>query len=521
MKIDAQISYNKVASSQDTDAHLVLSLTAPTRSGAAGRPHICIVPVIDVSGSMSGAKLDYAKRSAIKLIEHLKPGDYCGLIVFETGVRTIVAPQRLTAETKEQIKVEIGKLRTGGSTNFSGGLLSALELLEKLDLPDGIIQRVVMFTDGEANAGVATKPDELIRLLTNAGRATVSAFGYGADVNAQFLLDFAKEGKGNYAFIENPDDALTAFGKELGGLLSTYATNLVVHLDPLADHEITSVVSDVDADQEPIGGDVTIRLSDILEEETRHLVLAIKLKAQKNAFPRAVNVFDAKLSYDIVDAMGKKNRQTLETKAKVHFVKAGEEDQTPSSELAQLISLTEIIRAQIEAEEAAKKGDFEEARKVMHVAAARSRRRGGAGQEQIAHLAQEIGDRIGSHEALVANQGYLRSVQAGVTRGMGAASYEGEANVVLDAFSAIVGGSSNSIQTDMMANFSAPSISPGEASIGPGIDNQLVPSTTIHGLFVPEVNMSSGGLIVTPTPAPMTVSSPAKKPIKKVRSSRW
>lgn len=518
MKIDAQLSYSKFRFDQDTDAHLVLSITAPVKDGEAARPPICIVPVIDVSGSMSGEKLDYAKRSAIKLIEHLKVGDYCGLIAFDSHVRTVSPVQKLTAEGKEKIKAEIGKLRTGGSTNFSGGLLTALEALEKLDLPAEVLQRVVMFTDGHANAGIAQKPPEIIRLLTNAGRATVSAFGYGSDTDQQFLLDFAKEGKGNYAFIQDPDGALSAFGKELGGLLSTYATNLDVILDPLAGHEIVQVVSDVEAEQEAIGGNVNVKIPDILGEETRHIVLAVKLKAQNNAGPRAVNVFDVKLGFDVVDALGKKERKTLEVKAKAQFVKHGEQDKAPSPRLDEIIALAQLVRAQIEAEEAAKKGQFEVAQAMMKTAGAAIRRRGCV---RVADVADGIGARLGDQHVYAANQGYLRSMQQGVTRGVGGSGYAVDA---ADDLGVLGLSLSNSAQESFTKSFTAPAESVPSAAPVPDLSDLW--SGMAPGTFtVTDTGPDLGSLLMgtaEPVPEPAKAPEPAKtKPIRQGKSSRW
>lgn len=531
MKLDAQLSFTKFRHDQDSDAHLVLTLTAPVKDGEAARPAICIVPVIDVSGSMSGPKLDYAKRSAIKLIEHLKVGDYCGLIAFDSTVRTVVEPQRLTLESKDRIKAEIGKLRTGGSTNFSGGLLAAMEAVDKLDLAEGVLQRIVMFTDGQANAGIATKAPDIIRLLTNAGRATVSAFGYGSDVDQQFLLDFSKTGKGNYAFIQDPDGALTAFGKELGGLLSTYATNLVVRLDPLAGHEITSVVSDVEAEQEAIGGNVTIRVPDILGEESRNLVLAVRLKEQKQAFPRAVNTFDVKVEFDVIDATGKKERKTAEVKVKAHFVKEGEEDKTPIEALDNVIALAQVIRAQIEAEELAKKGNYVAAASVMQATADRTRRRG---RLAAAGAAEGLAARLGDQEVYGSrqNQAYLRSFQAGGTRGMGAAMYAADAQVELQSLGVVL---QNSTQASTSTSFtegaeSVPAVNvvPAVAPAVPGANPLLMVQPLSVGPVEPLVGPSLTGSIPDPalaalwaTPEVPVEPEAPKMPIKQARSSRW
>ena len=449
MKIEAALTYGKIRHDQDKDAHLVISLTAPAKEGEIRAP-ICVVPVVDISGSMAGAKLDYAKRSAIKLIEHLRPGDYCGLIAFESRVHVIIPPQKITAEIKDKLKAEVGKLHTIGGTNFAGGMLKAVEMVNALDLPSGVIHRIIMLTDGQANEGPATAPKDIIKLFSaNAGRVTASAFGYGNDATQDFLGDFAKECKGNYAYIRDPDGALTAFGKELGGLCSTYGTDIVLEINGLAGHSIESVVSDVDADEEEVGGEVVVRIPEILAEERRDIILAVKLKSQKQALPRPVNVFDVKLGYASIATDGKKETNSVEAKAKAHFVKQGEEDAKPIEALDKIVGLAEIIRAQIEAEEKAKKGDFTAAAAVMHNAANHVASRG---YEILAAAANKTAGSVGSHAMYAADQGYLRSYRAAGTRGMGVSEIDEGAAVMLCAAGVNL---SNSSQTSTSASFIA------------------------------------------------------------------
>jgi Ca-activated chloride channel family protein len=514
MKIDARLTFDKIRHDQDKTAHLVLTLTAPTKAGEEARQNLCVVPVIDVSGSMAGEKLEYAKRSALKLIDHLKPGDVCGLIAFESNVHVIISPKRITNEVKDALKAEVGKLRPMGGTNFAGGMMKAIELIEKLDLPDGFLQRVIMLTDGQANQGPATKPADINKMLAaNAGRVTVSAFGYGTDTDQNFLGDFAKIGKGNYAFIRDPDGALAAFGKELGGLASTFATDLTIEVSPLVGHSIERVITDVEAESEDVGGEVNLKIPDVLAEEQRHVVFAVKLKEQKQAFPRAVNVFEVKFGYDIIDAQGKREHKTGEAKAKVHFVKAGDEDAKANSDLDKVAGLHEVIRAQLDAEEQVKKGNFHGAQQLMVAAAGNVRRRG---LVMAASAADGIGVRLGNQESYNVSKGYLRSFSGGGTRGTSLSSGDAEAVEELASYGV-------QLETSLQASTS-------NSFTGGAVVSPVPPVAPVDlGLFTqPVVNLGQNPILVAPLPqtkldAPPTlgVVKPAKK-IKQTKSStRW
>lgn len=454
MKVEAALTLEKIRHDQDTDAHLVLTLTAPAIEAQTKRPRLCVIPLIDVSPSMyenNGEKIAYAKRSVDKLIDHLAPTDYCGLVQFSMEAQVVQRPMKVTADNKAILKRAVADLRQGNATNIADALLKGLELGNKLDLPGDVIVRVVLFTDGVANRGPATDLAGLVKLLeANLGSCTASAFGYGADADQNLLGELAKKGSGNYAFVQNPDDALTAFGKELGGLLSTYATNLLLNIAAVGEHEITEIVSDVDSEEEKIGQGVRIKIPDILAEEVRHIVLGVKLKAQKgNGGPRPVNVFSVKAGWDILDANSKKERKGDEAKAKVQFVKEGEESKEPNADLAKVISLAQVVRAQLEAEEMAKKGNFSGAVQRMKVAARDLQHNGHA---QAAYLADQVSSRLGSAQAYHDNGGYLRSVTTGGTRSMGGASYDASASADLQGFGLSM---SNSMQTSTSNAFSA------------------------------------------------------------------
>lgn len=486
MKVEAHLTLDKIRHDQDTDAHLVLTVTAPPIEAQTKRPSLCIIPVIDVSPSMfehRGEKIAYAKRSVEKLIEHLGPGDYCGLVQFSSSAEVLQKPVKITADSKATLKRKVTELSCGNATNIADALLVGLDLGNKADLPGSVIVRVILFTDGQANRGPATKQGDLVRLLeANLGSCTASAFGYGSDADQNLLGELAKKGSGNYAFVQNPDDALTAFGKELGGLLSTFATNMLINVSACANHEITAVISDVDSEEEKIGQGVRIKIPDILAEEVRRIVLGVKLKAQKAGGPRAVNVFEVKAGWDILDVNSKKERKGIEVKAKVQFVSKDDAQKTPNAELDKVVSLAEVIHAQLEAEDFAKKGDYKGAQKRMKLAANHATSRG---HGQAAYLADQVGARVGSAHDYGSNGGYLRSVSGGVNRGYGVASYDAGAHADLMHAGVAQASLSNSSQTSTSNAFAG-----GAPLVG-------TPAPAHFDLFAPQPHtaVAPGGIV--------------------------
>ena len=410
MKIETKFTHDKVRFDKTNDIHLVVSLKAPKLDWEAKRPPVCIIPIIDVSTSMGGDKLDYAKKTLIKLIDHLRPGDFCGLGAFSTGIYPIQAPIEMTQTSKDALKVKVGELAVVASTHFSGGLELGLKWGSTVDIGNMLV-RVIMLTDGQANHGISDAQG-LAKIVDTRGKTTVSCFGYGTDANQELLADLAKRGEGNYAFIKDPDEALSAFGKELGGLLSTYAQNIVLDLAPHNGHKIEEVVSDVDVEEKD--SKVVIKLGDLLSEEERHVVIAMKLSEQSQALPREMNIVDIKIDYDLI-IDGKREHRQEEQKAKIRFVKAGEEQDKPTKEVDQIVGMAQVGKIQIEAEDHAKKGDFKGAvAKMSSLMMSLDAR----GHEKLHAFAGGVQSRLVSSQAYASSQGYLRSSKGYATRGM-------------------------------------------------------------------------------------------------------
>jgi Ca-activated chloride channel family protein len=295
MKTTARLTFEKVRFDEANDVHLVVSLQAPHEERGGVRPPVCVIPVVDVSGSMAGEKLHFAKQSVLKLVDHLAPGDFCGVVAFSTQVETLAPPAAMTAAAKEELRGLVGRLAPRHNTNLGGGMLAGLDHARVARLPPGMRVRVVLFTDGLANEGPAKTRADLLRLLeANLGEATLSAFGYGGDADPELLRDLATLGKGNYAHVAGPEDALTAFARELGGLFSTWAQRIEITVAPRDGLVLTDVVSDVDATEER--GAVRIRIPELLVEEERNVVLAGRLAPR--AAPGAEAVAEVTVAYE-------------------------------------------------------------------------------------------------------------------------------------------------------------------------------------------------------------------------------
>jgi Ca-activated chloride channel family protein len=474
MEIQARFTHDKLDHSQDNTTHLVVSLQAPALDWVAKRPKVCVLPVIDLSGSMRGDKLAYAKKSAHKLVEHLQPGDVAGLAMFHDFARVIVEPAEVTAEHKDKLHQAIEKLHIGGGTNFADGLVQAVKVIQQLDLAPSYLHRVIMFTDGQPTIGITDNQAILKMLKGCRSRATVSAFGYGDEgggvwngCDQNFLGELATLGEGNYAYVKDPDDALAAFGKELGGLLSTYATNLIVEVEPAGGHQIKKVVTDIEH-EEDVTGKVEIPISTILSEEARHLVFEVALAKQKNAFPRQSTVVSVRLSYATLTEGGSREAQSVTAKGQLRFVKPDEAQSEPHKDVDQIVALHQTIRAQLEAEKEADQGNYEIAAQYMEDIGVQIAARG---HEGVAGAAKQMCFYMADAQQYTSNAGARRGFARGGTRSYGVSHMDHQTSVALADCNVSL---SNSAQDQMGAAFTV-----GEGNAGTVVPDAPATSSDI------------------------------------------
>jgi Ca-activated chloride channel family protein len=423
MKTFARLASESFRFDTSIKTHLVVSFLAPPLEEKAKRPPVCVIPVIDISTSMEGPKLQQAKQSVMKLISHLGPQDRCGVVTFSNSVTVVSGPVEMSPNAKADLRLRVGDLRVAGNTNLAGGMLAGLELGNLPALPDGMLVRVILFTDGHANAGGATTSAQLLPLLdAHRGRVTLSAFGYGQDADQELLSDLANRGAGNYAFVATPADASSAFARELGGLLSTWATDLGVQIVPAPGVVIRSVLSDVDARQK--GGELVLHVDDLLAEEERHLVLQVELEPCRE--PATLPAFQVTGSYTRL-AGGARKGCRFSHAVEVARVEARLAFPQPHPELDTIIAQAELLRAQLDAEELARGGDYDGAVMVLYQSALRLEARG-HGDE--ARAARAMSSKMRSAPAYEASGSYRKSMQAGLRRGSTSA-LDGEAGMHL------------------------------------------------------------------------------------------
>ncbi len=192
--------------------------------------------VIDRSGSMSGASLDQAKLCAELIVDGLRPIDTLAIIAFSNEVDEVWPIQPVT--NKAEIKKQIQSIHATGDTNLHGGWLEGVAQLVNVH-EEGSLSRVIVLSDGLANKGELSL-DEITRQCQRmaATGITTSTCGVGERFSERFLTAMAESGEGNSYYGELAEDLSDTFLEELSLLKHTYAKEVVLKVNPLADVKI-------------------------------------------------------------------------------------------------------------------------------------------------------------------------------------------------------------------------------------------------------------------------------------------
>jgi Ca-activated chloride channel family protein len=190
-----------------------------------------LVFLIDVSGSMSDDnKLPLLKQSLKILVRELREQDKVSIVVY-AGAAGLVLPPTSGAD-KQTIIDALEKLQSGGSTAGGAGIMLAYKTAEENFIREGN-NRVILATDGDFNVGTNSNSD-MENLIVEKRKSGVflTCLGYGMgnykDSKMEILAD---KGNGNYAYIDNIQEANRFLGKEFKGSMFAIAKDVKIQIE--------------------------------------------------------------------------------------------------------------------------------------------------------------------------------------------------------------------------------------------------------------------------------------------------
>ena len=193
-----------------------------------------VVFVIDISGSMSGQKIEQTRQAMFTILSQLRASDSFNIVLFNGGTELWRSSASFaTSENIKKGKVFVEKrVKAGGSTNINSALLLALEHLtnttnQQNSLIAGNFPMVLFLTDGDPTAGVTnTKTIRNNIYNENKIKASIFALGFGFRMNFDFLTALSIENGGNSRRIYPDKDATS----QLEGFFDEISTPLLLRV---------------------------------------------------------------------------------------------------------------------------------------------------------------------------------------------------------------------------------------------------------------------------------------------------
>ncbi len=194
-------------------------------------PNSNFVFLIDVSGSMSDEnKLPLLKQSMKILVNELRPEDKVSIVVYAGAAGLALPPT--SGNKKETIINALDQLQAGGSTAGGEGINLAYKIAMENFIKNGN-NRVILATDGDFNVG-ASSDNDMERLIEEKRKSGVflTCLGYGmGNYKDSKMETLANKGNGNYAYIDNIQEANRFLSKEFKGSMFAIAKDVKIQIE--------------------------------------------------------------------------------------------------------------------------------------------------------------------------------------------------------------------------------------------------------------------------------------------------
>ena len=194
-------------------------------------PSSNLVFLIDISGSMDMPNRLPLLQSAFRLlVNNLRAKDTVTIVVYGGAVAVNLNPT--SGAEKEKILKVIDELTPGGSTPGESGIRLAYNIAQSHYIKGGN-NRVILATDGDFNVGLKTE-DELDELISQRRQSGIylTCLGVGmGNYKDSKIQTLARKGNGNFAYLDNFQEAEKVLMTEFTQTLYAVADNVSMNVD--------------------------------------------------------------------------------------------------------------------------------------------------------------------------------------------------------------------------------------------------------------------------------------------------
>ncbi|HSM55250.1 MAG TPA: VWA domain-containing protein [Candidatus Sulfomarinibacteraceae bacterium] len=176
----------------------------------SARKDVNLVMLLDVSGSMSGGKMESVRRSAVQFVEQMGDDDYLSIISFSSTPQPLVKHQRV-GDDRQNIINTIQNLQARGDTALYDAIGDGASLLSNTASSE-TSNALVVLTDGLDTSSFRYNSESAAQALAD-GDATVFTIAFGNDADEALLERLALRANGN--FFHGDEASIAAIYEEM------------------------------------------------------------------------------------------------------------------------------------------------------------------------------------------------------------------------------------------------------------------------------------------------------------------
>jgi Ca-activated chloride channel family protein len=300
LMMEGRLGHSKLLSTKDNETMLLVNVTADKAAVGNTAAPLNLGIVIDRSGSMKGRRLQQALDAARGMVRRLRDRDVVSVVTYNTTTQVVSAPTQVDSFSRDRVLAAIDTITAEGDTCISCGIDAGMEQVRQRS-GAGMIDRLLLLSDGEATAGV--RDVEGFRSIGSRVRnmgASISSVGVDVQYNERVMNALAIESNGRHYFAENASTLTRVFDEELDSLVKSVAKGSEVAIDLAPGVEVERVF---DRTFRREGNKLFVPLGTFSSGEEKTVLVSLRV-------PRGATgerpIADVKMTYDdVTGAIGR------------------------------------------------------------------------------------------------------------------------------------------------------------------------------------------------------------------------
>lgn len=216
---------------QDFALQIAVQAEAPA---VDARAPMHFVLVLDTSGSMDGEPMNLEKAAVRALARSMRAGDRVSAVTWAEQQSPLIEGRVVEGPDDPAVLDLAAGLFAEGGTNLEGGLRTGYALAGRFH-EEGVLERVILISDGMANVGV-TSEDLIGAAADDADGEGTYLFGVGVGdgVNDTLMDTVTDAGRGAYVYLDSEAEAERVFVDRFAEtvLVAARAVRIQVTLPP-------------------------------------------------------------------------------------------------------------------------------------------------------------------------------------------------------------------------------------------------------------------------------------------------